>query len=274
MLAARSALGRPGRRSRCSSSVTAAPTARRARSKSSRTLGSVPLVLPKLPGYAYGHRNVALEQARGNGDPVAGGRRPAPPGASRTAGALWDTGRYDLVTAPSAVVHPDDRLVWCGENWGVERDRVAVERKNSNVMASVSVSVASARDAGGWDASLPRWGDWDLWKRSSPRAAAPGRSATRPCSTSAPRTASSHGRTASGRTPRGRSGWTTRQSSPGSGARSGRSGTTATPESSDCSPTVSASSPGSVRHGGGDYGYGSPVCGAEPRGPNASDLCG
>ena len=55
--------------------------------------------------------------------------------------------------------------MWCGENWGVERDRVAVERKNSNVMASVSVSVASARDAGGWDASLPRWGDWDLWKR-------------------------------------------------------------------------------------------------------------
>ena len=145
--------------------MTAAPTARRARSKSSRTLGIVRSVLPKLPGYAYGHRNVALEQARGTAILWLGDDDLLLPEHLERLGALSDTGRYDLVTAPSAVVHPDDRLVWCGENWGVERDRVAVERKNSNVMASVSVSVASARDAGGWDASLPRWGDWDLWKR-------------------------------------------------------------------------------------------------------------
>ena len=38
--------------------------------------------------------------------------------------------------------------------------------RNSNVMASVSIAVDLARRVGGWDDSIPRGGDWDLWKRA------------------------------------------------------------------------------------------------------------
>ncbi len=125
----------------------------------------VPLSLPKLPGYAYGHRNVALERARGTAIVWLGDDDLLLPDHLERLGALWDTGRYDLVTAPAAVVQPDDTLEWCGENWGLERNRVALQRDNTNVMASVSVRVSLARTAAGWDQSMPRAGDWDLWKR-------------------------------------------------------------------------------------------------------------
>ena len=45
--------------------------------------------------------------------------------------------------------------------------------RNSNVMASVSISVRRAREVGGWDASLARGGDWDLWKRALATGARP-----------------------------------------------------------------------------------------------------
>ena len=125
----------------------------------------VPLALPKLPGYAYGHRNVALERARGSAIVWMGDDDLLLPDHLERLGVLWETGLYDVVTAPAAVVRPDDSLEWCGENWGLERNRIALQRDNSNVMASVSVSVALARKVGGWDQAVPRAGDWDLWKR-------------------------------------------------------------------------------------------------------------
>ena len=125
----------------------------------------VPLSLPKLPGYAYGHRNVSLERARGTAIMWMGDDDLLLPDHLERLGAAWDSGRFDIVTSPAAVVHPDDSFDWCGENWGLERNRIALQRDNSNVMASVSVSVALARKAGGWDPAVPRAGDWDLWKR-------------------------------------------------------------------------------------------------------------
>ena len=194
----------------------------------------VPLTLPKLPGYAYGHRNIALERARGTAIVWMGDDDLLLPDHLERLGARWDTGRFDLVTAPAAVVQPDDTLEWCGENWGLERSRVALERDNSNVMAGVSVSVALAREAGGWDPAMPRAGDWDLWKRvlaTGVRAGAIGDATVLHFRATG---RIRRGPTACARTPCGRSGWPTRCGSPRSGVRSRRSGTTATPGSSDC----------------------------------------
>lgn len=132
------------------------------------------LTLPKLPGYAYAHRNVALERARGSAIVWVGDDDLLLPDHVAHLGALWDTGRYDVVTAPAVVVHPDDTLEWLGENWGIERNEKALERRNGNVMAGVSISVTLAREVGGWDATVPRAADWDLWKRALAVGGRPG----------------------------------------------------------------------------------------------------
>jgi len=134
----------------------------------------VVLTLPKLPDYAYAHRNVALERARGSAIIWSGDDDLLLPDHLERLGALWDTELYDIVTSPAVVVHPDDRLEWLGEDWGIERNRIALERRNGNVMAGVSIRVALARDTGGWDASVPRAGDWDLWKRALAAGGRPG----------------------------------------------------------------------------------------------------
>jgi len=126
----------------------------------------VVLSLRKLSGYAYAHRNVALERAHGTAIIWVGDDDLLLPDHLERLGALWDTGLYDLVTAPAVVVHPDDTLEWLGDNWAIERNRIALERRNGNVMAGVSIRATLARDAGGWDASIPRAGDWDLWRRA------------------------------------------------------------------------------------------------------------
>lgn len=134
----------------------------------------VVLSLPKLPGYAYAHRNVALERARGSAILWLGDDDLLLPDHLARVGALWDTGSYDVVTAPAVLVHPDDTLEWVGDNWAIERNRRALERRNGNVMASVSIGVALAREIGGWDAAVPRAADWDLWKRALAAGARPG----------------------------------------------------------------------------------------------------
>ena len=134
----------------------------------------VVLPLPKLPDYAYAHRNVALVRARGSAIIWSGDDDLLLPDHLERLGALWDTELYDIVTSPAVVVHPDDRLEWLGENWGIERNRIALERRNGNVMAGVSIRVALARDTGGWNASVPRAGDWDLWKRALAAGGRPG----------------------------------------------------------------------------------------------------
>ena len=122
--------------------------------------------LPKAPGYAYEHRNVALERARGTAVVWLGDDDLLLPDHLERIGERWDEGGVDLVTAPAAVVDPDDTMSWAGEDWSVPWSREMLFRRNSNVMASVSISAALAREVGGWDGSLPRGGDWDLWKRA------------------------------------------------------------------------------------------------------------
>jgi glycosyltransferase involved in cell wall biosynthesis len=122
--------------------------------------------LPKAPGYAYGHRNVALERAQGTAITWLGDDDLLLPDHLERIGGRWDKGGVDLVTAPAAVLEPDDRMRWVGEDWSVPWSRQMLFERNSNVMASVSIGVRLARDAGGWDASVPRGGDWDLWKRA------------------------------------------------------------------------------------------------------------
>lgn len=121
--------------------------------------------LPKAPGYAYGHRNRALELTDANVVLWLADDDLLLPNHLERIGELWDRGTADLVTSPAIVIHPGDALEWIGADWSVPLHRDSLERGNTNVMASVSARAQLVRDVGGWDATQPRWGDWDLWKR-------------------------------------------------------------------------------------------------------------
>lgn len=134
-----------------------------------RAIGDPRLVaidLPKASGYGYEHRNVALERAGSDAILWLADDDLLLPDHLERLGERWDDGDVDLVTAPAALVRPDDTLRWIGEDWGAPWSRAMLSRRNSNVMASVSVGVDLARRAGGWDGSVERGGDWDLWKRA------------------------------------------------------------------------------------------------------------
>ena len=121
--------------------------------------------LEKGPGYAYGHRNQALNLARGSVVIWLGDDDLLLPDHLERIGEYWDTGDVDLVTTPAALVHPDDAMEWIGQDWSVPWNRESMLRNNTNVMSSVSIRVDLARGVGGWDAAIPRAADWDLWKR-------------------------------------------------------------------------------------------------------------
>jgi glycosyltransferase involved in cell wall biosynthesis len=122
--------------------------------------------LEKGPGYAYAHRNVALERARGEAILWLADDDLLLPDHLRRIGRLWDTGRFDLVLSDGVVVHPDDAFEHFGSDWSVPALRADFERANTNPMASVSTRVELARAIGGWDADVERMADWDLWKRA------------------------------------------------------------------------------------------------------------
>ena len=132
--------------------------------------------LPKGPGYAYGHRNRALELAEGEVILWLGDDDLLMPDHLERIGALWDRGGLDLVQSDAALVHPDDSLGWFGGDWSTPQGRAGLGVTNTNPMASVSVLVDVARAAGGWDATLPRAADWDLWQRIVARGARTARS--------------------------------------------------------------------------------------------------
>lgn len=123
------------------------------------------LDLPKLPGFAYAHRNVALERARGDAILWLADDDLLLPDHLERLGEVWDAGEADIVGTPGVIVQPDDRLEWFGADWGVPRFRAAMAAMNTNVMASVSVRAELAREVGGWDGEQPRWADWELWRR-------------------------------------------------------------------------------------------------------------
>lgn len=125
--------------------------------------------LPKGRGYAYGHRNVALERATGEVILWLADDDLLLPEHVERLEARWDEGDVDIVTTPAAIVHPDDRLEWIGRDWGVPFFRDWVRERNTNntnVMASVAVRTALLRDVGGWDDAIDRAADWDLWRRA------------------------------------------------------------------------------------------------------------
>ena len=144
-----------------------------------RSLGS-PLTdaieLPKAPGYAYGHRNRSLELARGEVILWLADDDLLLPDHLERIGALWDCGRLDLVQSDAVLVHADDSLGWFGGDWSTRQGRAQLATVNTNPMASVSVRVDVALAAGGWDDTLPRAADWDLWQRVVQRGARTARS--------------------------------------------------------------------------------------------------
>lgn len=133
-----------------------------------RALGS-PLVdvleLPKGPGYGYGHRNRALDNARGDVIIWLADDDLLLPDHLERIGTLWDLGRCDIVQSDGVVVREDDSLEFFGSDWSLQQGRRRLEATNTNPMSAISVRVDAARGAGGWDASEPRAGDWDLWRR-------------------------------------------------------------------------------------------------------------
>jgi GT2 family glycosyltransferase len=122
------------------------------------------LDLPKGPGYAYDHRNRALERATGEAIVYVGDDDLLMPGHLAAVAAAWRAD-VDVVTTPAAIVDPDDELLWIGADWTVPAARERMRTDNTNVMASVAVRVTTARAAGGWRGAAARGGDWDLWRR-------------------------------------------------------------------------------------------------------------
>lgn len=131
------------------------------------------LDLPKLPGYAYDHRNRALERARGEAILWLGDDDLLLPDHLERLGALWDAGGADVVLTPAVEVREDDALLYRGHDWSVPHIREYEQRANTAVMGSVSIAVELARRAGGWDGACPRLGDWDLWRRALAAGARP-----------------------------------------------------------------------------------------------------
>ncbi|MDW5595978.1 glycosyltransferase family A protein [Conexibacter stalactiti] len=123
------------------------------------------LELEKGPGYAYAHRNRALELAETEVVLWLADDDLLMPDHLERIGELWDSGRYDLVQSNALMVAPDDALTWMGADWSVPALRERFERHNTNPMASISVRRSLALEIGGWDGSCPRAADWDLWRR-------------------------------------------------------------------------------------------------------------
>ena len=123
------------------------------------------LDLPKLPGYGYGHRNAAVEQARGDVIAWLADDDLHLPEHLERVGDYWDAVPADIVTTPAVVLHPDDRLEWFGEDLSVPAFRDEMQVRNTCPMTAITMRPGVLRDAGGWDAAVLKDGDWDLWRR-------------------------------------------------------------------------------------------------------------
>jgi len=122
--------------------------------------------LPKGPGYAYAHRNLALREARGDVVSWLGDDDLYLRDHLAVIGELWDAGEVDLVQACAVLVDEAGAFAAMGSDWGIERFRAeALRGHNRTPMAAVSHRPAPALAAGGWDGAQERRGDIHLWRR-------------------------------------------------------------------------------------------------------------
>ncbi len=122
--------------------------------------------LPKGPGYAYAHRNVALREARGDVVAWLGDDDLCFRDHLATIGEAWDAGEVELVQASAVLVDEAGELRAMCSDWAVERFRAeALRGYNRTPMAAVSHLPAPALAVGGWDGALERCADIDLWRR-------------------------------------------------------------------------------------------------------------
>lgn len=122
--------------------------------------------LAKGPGYGYAHRNVALREARGDVIAWLGDDDLWLCDHLAAIGELWDAGEVELVQACAVLVDEAGALHAMGSDWGIERFRAeALRGHNRTPMAAVSHRPAAALAVGGWDGTLERRADIDLWRR-------------------------------------------------------------------------------------------------------------
>jgi glycosyltransferase involved in cell wall biosynthesis len=122
--------------------------------------------LDKGPGYGYGHRNVALREARGDVVSWLGDDDLYLRDHLAVIGELWDAGDVDLVQACAVQIDEAGGMWLMGSDWGVKRFRAeALDGRNRNPMSTISHRPSDALAAGGWRDNRERGGDIDLWGR-------------------------------------------------------------------------------------------------------------
>ncbi len=124
------------------------------------------VALPKGPGFAYGHRNLAFERARGEVVSWLGDDDLYMPGHLDAVGAAFDAEQVALVQARACNVHADGSIASMAMDWRAPHYRdLMLGGQNRTPLSAISHRVAPAIAAGGWDATLARGGDLDLWQR-------------------------------------------------------------------------------------------------------------
>jgi glycosyltransferase involved in cell wall biosynthesis len=126
------------------------------------------LDLPKGPRLGWEHRNEALAKASGDVIAWLGDDDLWFPDHLERAGALFDTGAFDLVQATVCLVYPSGDMLSWGLDWRVPRlrERFVKEIEHRTPMSAVSHRRGLAEEAGGWtNDPAYRWGDADLWRR-------------------------------------------------------------------------------------------------------------
>lgn len=126
----------------------------------------VAIELEKGRGYSYGYRNIPLEQATGELILWLADDDLLLPDHLERLAERQAADDLDMVTSPAIVVHPDDELEWIGRDWSVPYVQEWLERENTNVMASVAARRSLLQAVGGWDDTIERAADWDLWRRA------------------------------------------------------------------------------------------------------------
>lgn len=124
------------------------------------------LDLPKGPGYAYAYRDLPVEQSTADAIMWMGDDDLLMPDYLERAGSVWDAGGVDLVVSPAVLVRPDDSLEWVGRDLRVAEHRRWFDEVGCTlIMGSATVRRSLVQEVGGWDASLPRAADFELWQR-------------------------------------------------------------------------------------------------------------